>query len=35
MKIRPVRAEMFHVGEEIDGQADGWTNRHDEADSSF
>jgi len=27
MKIRPVGAELFH--------ADGWTDRHDEANSQF
>jgi hypothetical protein len=31
--MRAVRAEVFHAGGRIDGQADGWTDRHDETDS--
>jgi len=31
MKIRPARAEVFHV----DGRTDGKTGRHDEAKSRF
>jgi hypothetical protein len=31
MKIRPVGAELFHAG----GRADGRTDRHDKANSSF
>jgi len=35
MRIRPVEAEMFHAGGRIDGQEDGWTDRHGAADSHF
>ena len=35
MKISPVGAEFFHMGEETDGWTEGHTDRHDEANSSF
>jgi len=35
MKIRPVRAELFHTDERMDRRADRQTDRHDEATSRF
>jgi hypothetical protein len=35
MKIRPMRAEMFHAEERSVGRTDGETDRHDEGNSRF
>ena len=35
MKIRPVRAELFHVDGQTDGRTDGRTDREDEVNSRF